>query len=385
MSQAFTKVSANTRIADIAAQCVMCGLCLPHCPSYVVTRIESDSPRGRLALMAKIAAGEISNTQHPSLDRCLACGRCERACPPKVRFIEALMLTRTLHGPSHEHWSGRLARWTSQRGNLRKRLPQLAIKIRRWLPPTLRRKLNLDGLAITATSSATESSATKPTDIVVLAGCMANAMEGRAIAAIHDIAQRLALSVRVDRDHCCGALNAHLGRPVAEPDAVKRPAPMLVTINSGCMAQWRQLFGDPRPIGMASWLDSVFTMHGDRLVARPLRIALHLPCTQQAQTEEVAAMHRLVGRLPGATLLALPAQPGCCGAAGSYFLNQTEIAQALAATASTHIQSTGPDIVLSANGACRAQLVQALFDAGSDIRVMHPAELVAEYLDEPAR
>ena len=70
---------------DIAAQCVMCGLCLPHCPSYVVTRIESDSPRGRLALMAKIATGEISNTQHPSLDRCLACGRCERACPPKVR------------------------------------------------------------------------------------------------------------------------------------------------------------------------------------------------------------------------------------------------------------------------------------------------------------
>ena len=44
-----------------------------------------------------------------------------------------------------------------------------------------------------------------------------------------------------------------------------------------------------------------------------------------------------------------------------------------------------PDIVLSANGACRAQLAQALFDAGSDIRVMHPAELVAEYLDEPAR
>lgn len=96
-------------------------------------------------------------------------------------------------------------------------------------------------------------------------------------------------------------------------------------------------------------------------------------------------MHRLVGRLPGATLLTLPAQPGCCGAAGSYFLNQPEIAQALAGTASTHIQSMQPDIVLSANGACRAQLAQALFDAGSAIRVMHPAELVAEYLDEPAR
>lgn len=388
MSQAFTTVSADARIADIAAQCVMCGLCLPHCPSYMVTRNESDSPRGRLALMAKIASGEISRAQHPSLDRCLACGRCEAVCPPKVRFIEALALMRTHHGPGHEHWSGRLARWTSRRRKMRGQLPKLAIKIRRWLPPTLRRRLNLDGLATTSTTStpsAPESSATKPADIVVLAGCMADAMEGRAVAAIKHVAQRLALSIRIDGDRCCGALNAHLGHAVAATEAMTCPDPVLVVINSGCMSQWQQWFGPGRVIGVARWLDELCSKHGDRLVARPLRIALHLPCTQQAQTAEAAAMHRLVGRLPGATLLALPTQPGCCGAAGSYFLNQPEIAQALADAASTQMQSTRPDIVLSANGACRAQLAQALFDSGSGIRVMHPAELLAEYLDEPAR
>lgn len=384
MPPVLTDASANTRIAAIAAQCVMCGLCLPHCPSYAVTRNEADSPRGRLALMANIVAGTTEPSHHPSLDRCLACGRCERVCPPQVRFVEALVLTRQRHHPVHEHWSSRVARWMAHAGRPRKQLAHLAIRTRRWLPGGLRRRLNLDGVAATEDRTDVDSTAAT-TATTLLAGCTAAVLEGRAVAAVATVARTCGHALDIDREHCCGALDQHLGCTAERSLPVLSSVTSAVAINSGCLSQWQDALGATSVAGINAWLDALCATHSNRLVEKTQRVALHLPCTQQGQPKEVAAIRRLVARLPGVSLLEFPAQPGCCGAAGTYFLNQPEIAQSLANTLSAQARAMRPDVILSANGACRAQLAQALFDAGADIRVLHPAELLAEYLDEPTR
>lgn len=59
--------------------CVRCGKCLPHCPTYRFFLREDFSPRGRNFLLSQSLEGE-------GLAYCLLCGRCERVCPLGVSF-----------------------------------------------------------------------------------------------------------------------------------------------------------------------------------------------------------------------------------------------------------------------------------------------------------
>src|SRR6266852_2703517 len=73
---------------ELLFDCVHCGLCLGACPTYVLTRAEMDSPRGRIYLMKSLAEGKLELdddvTRHPDL--CLGCRGCETACPSGVHY-----------------------------------------------------------------------------------------------------------------------------------------------------------------------------------------------------------------------------------------------------------------------------------------------------------
>ena len=71
---------------DDLSQCVRCGLCLEHCPTYVETRLETESPRGRLYLIKAISDGVIEPTPNAldHLDSCLQCRTSEAVCPSGV-------------------------------------------------------------------------------------------------------------------------------------------------------------------------------------------------------------------------------------------------------------------------------------------------------------
>ncbi len=66
-----------------------CGMCLPSCPTYLETRRERNSPRGRIALMRAIADGELEVTREFGEEMyyyCLGCLACTTACPAGVDY-----------------------------------------------------------------------------------------------------------------------------------------------------------------------------------------------------------------------------------------------------------------------------------------------------------
>ena len=78
---------------DDLSTCVHCGLCLNYCPTYRVTNLETESPRGRLYLMTQWKRGQLPFTEELArhIDLCLGCRTCEAVCPsgvPYGRIIE---------------------------------------------------------------------------------------------------------------------------------------------------------------------------------------------------------------------------------------------------------------------------------------------------------
>src|SRR2546423_6406373 len=75
---------------SVVQQCIHCGMCLPTCPTYDATKLERNSPRGRIALMRSIAEGnlEVTRAFGEELYFCLGCLACETACPAGVKYAE---------------------------------------------------------------------------------------------------------------------------------------------------------------------------------------------------------------------------------------------------------------------------------------------------------
>src|SRR5262249_27949931 len=99
--------------ARAALRCVGVGECRRHeggtmCPSYMVTRDERHSTRGRARLLFEMLQGETiqdgwrSPAVREALDLCLACKGCKHDCPVNVD-----MATYKAEFLSH-HYAGRL-------------------------------------------------------------------------------------------------------------------------------------------------------------------------------------------------------------------------------------------------------------------------------------
>lgn len=396
--------TVEARIAALAGQCVKCGLCLPHCPTYRLAATEAESPRGRIAFAQALAEGKLdpSASVLTHLDNCLACMACERVCPSQVKYGELITTTRAwLHGNKESGALGRLVTRPRLLGALLRvaNLPVVRSVVRSGAMRVMLRPFGMDrALAelprLPDVDAPTSRAPAQPRGRVGLfLGCVAASVDRDAHAAARTLLSALDYDVVLPAGQgCCGALALHDGDAAqAERLASALRAAFagtgvdtVLVSASGCFGTLRDhVFADSgiRVREIHEFLDA------DPRIAtlkfRPLaeRIAVHTPCTQRNVARADGAIARLLARIPQLQIAALPPQPGCCGAAGDYFLRRPDIADTLRAQTLDGALATRPAMLVTSNVGCRIFLGNGLHDRAAQIPVTHPLVLLARQLE----
>ena len=388
---------------DDLVQCVGCGLCLPHCPTYRVTGLELASPRGRIAAMRLVVAegAPVDDTFREAIDGCLQCRGCETACPSGVAFGRLMEGTRaTLHT---EHLEARGAfrrfgetiaysvilprRWALRAGSW-----LVLVAQRCHLVPTRFALPRLTARSLRTRLEAPVGPATG--DVWVTPGCVMDAWQRdvhrATLAVVRAARARPMLPAR--GDDCCGALHVHAGRAEQARTLARRTmasmpgdAPVLVD-SAGCgaaMKDYGHLLDTPAAHAFAARVLDVSEWLATR-GALPVRatgrtVVVQDPCHLRHVQRAHGGVRTVLGQ---AYDLRETADEGmCCGAGGAYAVLQPGLAGAVrdrkvaalrAAAGAT--DPSAPVLVASANPGCLLHL------RGAGIDARHPVELLAEAL-----
>jgi glycolate oxidase iron-sulfur subunit len=98
-----------------------------------------------------------------------------------------------------------------------------------------------------------------------------------------------------------------------------------------------------------------------------------------AHAQNVTAEPRqLLRAIPGVELVELSSPHLCCGSAGTYNLDQPEIAASLGQKKAQAILATGAQLVASGNIGCLSQLRVHLSKLGSTVPVRHTMQVLRD-------
>ncbi|MET8152897.1 FAD-binding and (Fe-S)-binding domain-containing protein [Actinoplanes sp. NPDC049668] len=374
------------------------------CPSYLATREEKDSTRGRARILQEVVRGELPWSHpsvHDAMDLCLSCKGCASDCPTGVDMAtyKSEVLHQSYRGrlrPRSHYTLGRLpfwarlAGWAPRLANAAVRLPglgRLALRLagvdaRRSVPAFARRPFR---------RAFTPAAAQGRTPVVLFADSFSDAFSPEVAEATVRVLRAAGYEPRLPSGSvCCGltwittgqldSARKILSRTVAALAADARDGVPIVGIEPSCTAVLRSdvhelLPGDADAALVAGAVHTLAELlaktpgwappdlSGVELVAQP-HCHHHAVLGWKADADLLAAAGARVRRLAG-----------CCGLAGNFGveLGHYEVSVAVAEQNLLPALDAAPDAVVLADGfSCRTQV--------ADLRG-RPAVHLAQLLD----
>ncbi|MGH9163529.1 MAG: glycolate oxidase subunit GlcF [Vicinamibacteraceae bacterium] len=402
-------------MARAVATCVHCGFCLPACPTYRVLGEEMDSPRGRIFLMKAVLEGDIALDEVLThVDRCLGCLACVPACPSGVEYGDLLTPFRAHVEPRRGRSIGERLRRAlvlqtlpyARRFRCAMSLGRLAGRFRAVVPRGLRSMLDLvpDHLPrARPLPSLHPAQGARRARVALLEGCAQQVLAPEIGWAALRVLARAGVEVVVPpAQGCCGALAMHVGEAEQARRSARRnlrafptDVDAIVTTAAGCgsgMHEYGLLFkGFPeeedaerlasRVTDVSVFLEQVGLGDVPPLPA-PLRVAYHDACHLVNAQRVSAAPRALLGRIPNLTLVEMPDPGICCGSAGTYNIDQPEIARELGQRKAKGAVASKADAVATGNIGCVMQLRTHLATLGARLPVYHTIEILDRVINK---
>ena len=429
----FFDFSDHDGFGHAVEMCSGVGLCRKKregtmCPSYMVTREEAHSTRGRANTLRLAMAGQLGDAKlsdqgvHEVLDLCLECRACKSECPVgvdvarfKSEFLSGywdrhgLSLAAQVYGgaPAAAAWGSRLAplsnalantriaRWAAERItgiDRRRSLPQ-------WTRQTLRKRIRDQGAGRADQGAGIRA--------LLFADTFTNHSDPAIGLAAIDVMCAAGITTHIAPNVCCGRPLISQGRlsdarrlAAANVHALYDAAQQgqaIVFVEPSCLSAVREdapdlLRGElqrrARLIAHHAVLFEEFLeaeCAGGRanltLKAGPAEVLLHPHCHQRSMGLAAPAQ-ALLSRIPSARVTDLDA--GCCGMAGSfgYARDHYDVSRAIAERKllpAARAMTPG-SVLVAAGTSCRHQVADF-----AGVTAVHPAVLLRSLLHPNAQ
>lgn len=408
---------------DDLSRCVHCGLCLMNCPTFVVTGLEPESPRGRIYLIRAANEGrvELNDAVLPHLELCLQCRNCEAVCPSGVPFGRIMEGARAqIFQQGIEPAARRRVRTAILRGLLphRRRIALVAHALRlyersgvqsllrgplaRLLPRPLR---DLERMTPRVSDrfyrpsprpSRPPGAATAR--VAFFSGCVMPYMYGPTQEATVRVLTRLGREVVTPpAQTCCGALMVHSGDREAARALARQTIDLFLSLDveavivnaAGCgstLKEYHELLAhDPEYAERAARFSALVSDVTEYVARLPFteglgeiraRVTYQDSCHLAHAQRITHAPRHLIQAIPGVTFVEMPNADRCCGSAGIYNVVQREMSMQVLDLKMDEVAAARPDIIVTANPGCMLQLETGLRRRGLRARVMHVIDLL---------
>lgn len=363
------------------------------------------------------------------IDRCLTCRSCEVVCPNHVAYGQLIDKTRSMIATSIPSASN--SKTVTKKFWLRKLIEKEFIakptrfdKLRLLL--FFYQKLGLQKLLIKSDilkktklaelnaqlpqinlprtfSSKTDLSKSwekiylpigKPCgEVGLFLGCVARLTDAETINASIYVLNRLGYTVHIpSMQTCCGALHQHEGDTKTAMQLTQQNVAAfaelnlnaIITTTSGCSIRLADYHSDfsAKVIDISRFLVAADGWNDIKIAPLQDKILVHDPCTLRNILRSSEYPYELLMRIPRVQLTPLSGNDQCCGAAGTYFLDQPVMAKALLNDKISTISNDTRYLVTS-NIGCNMHISSALQNTIPELEILHPVTLLARQMNMP--
>jgi len=418
----------NKTLADfegLLRECVKCGVCQAHCPTYRVHRKEGSVARGKIALAAALLNNQagLEKRLQQDISMCLMCGSCMVKCPNKVptnelvgairrkitqsqglpiigRGVSTLLSQKALMkslGKSGALLAPLLFKKVPESSGLRLRFP-LSVMERRTFP-----KVPFKNLF----ERVPEYSAVEHPKGVVgfFAGCALSYIYPAIGVIMVNILNRMGYSVLLPRSQgCCGipALSSGDGVLVSElarknvaafgGETIDHIVTACASCNGGIGEHYKSMKTDFSKFTDKVVDFSVFLLRQELFNTlgamekwpERVRVTYHDPCHLKTQGI-VDEPRELLKQLPNIDFVEMENADFCCGLGGTFSVYHYDTSKKIGARKLSGIKACGADLVATGCPGCILQLQDSINHGNLNIKAVHILALLDQALAGPSR
>lgn len=383
-----TADSELSRFREDIQRCMRCGFCRALCPTWEEIGWETGSPRGRMLVLKGVLDGSLKPNSYVSerIFDCTLCGYCTWRCPPGVKTVDILKSARAL---------------LDEKGCY----PQVLNEV----SSSIKGEHNVYGLPaegradwIDYVGMRDEFPTGGSAKVLYFVGCVTS-YSGRAMS-LARATSKILNEAGVDwttlgnQEWCCGDPLLLSGRKSQARELVSHNvkairdtgAELVVTPCPGCyrtfVSEYPEFVGELgfRVLHISQFFEQL--MNEGRLNLKNKTseaVVYHDPCELGRLSNLYEPPRNVLRKIPGLKLLELGKSKEltrCCGAGGALKITNPELSLRLASKKLEECRSTGADLIVSSCPTCKLNILDAVMEAGSNLRVLDVVEVVAAAL-----